>query len=181
VARGDVVFVPSGGRVEALRVGVGDVVAPGMPVLDITGADQVVVVEADLADRRRFELEGKVTVVLPGGQEVPGTISAMRVVESGAPDRESILEVEIALNRPSDELVGAPAEVVVAIEERADVLLAPVSALLALAEGGYGLEVVRDDGTTTIARVDTGLFADGKVEVRGASIVEGTVVRVAGR
>jgi hypothetical protein len=57
----------------------------------------------------------------------------------------------------------------------------PVSALLALAEGGYGLEVVRDDGTTKIVRVDTGLFADGKVEVRGAGIGEGTVVGVAGR
>jgi hypothetical protein len=60
-------------------------------------------------------------------------------------------------------------------------LLVPVNALLAPAEGGYGLEVVRGDGTTTIVRVDTGLFAAGKVEVRGAGIAKGTVVGVAGR
>jgi hypothetical protein len=57
----------------------------------------------------------------------------------------------------------------------------PVSALLALSEGGYGLEVVDDDGTTSIVSVTTGLFADGKVQVEGDGITEGTVVGVAGR
>jgi multidrug efflux pump subunit AcrA (membrane-fusion protein) len=189
VARREVVFVPNGGRVDALHVSVGDVVAPGAPLLDITGADQVVVVEAALEDRSRFDLDAKVTVLLPGGEEVPGRVSAMRVVKTasgesgqgGATDAESILEIEVAVNEAPRELVGAPVEVVVGIDERADVLLVPVSALLALAEGGYGLEVVRDDGTTKIVRVDTGLFADGKVEVQGAGIAEGMVVGVAGR
>jgi len=192
VARGDVVFVPSGGRVDALHAGVGDVVTPGAPVLDMTGTAKVAVVEADLEDRGRFDLDAKVTVVLPGGAKVPGTVSAMRVVKvaaadsgeggaGGATDAQSIVEVEVALDRAPDELVGAPVEAVVAIDKRADVLLVPVTALLAVAEGGYGLEVVRGDGTTKIVRVDTGLFADGRVEVRGAGISEGTVVGVAGR
>jgi peptidoglycan hydrolase-like protein with peptidoglycan-binding domain len=184
VARRDVVFIPAGGRVDALNVSVGDVIRPGAPVLDITGTDQVVLLEADLDDRDRFDIDTKVTVALPGGDEIAGTVSAMRIVEvasGGATDSESLVEVEIALARASDELVGTPVEVIVAIDERADVLVVPVSALLALAEGGYGLEVVGDDGTTRIVRVDTGLFADGKVEVSGAGIAEGTVVGVAGR
>jgi peptidoglycan hydrolase-like protein with peptidoglycan-binding domain len=192
VARGDVVFVPAGGRVDALRGSVGDVLRPGAPVLDITGTDQVARLEVDIDDRDRFDIDAKATVVLPGGDEVPGTVSAMRVVKTpsgdsgegtagGTADSEPIIEVEVALNEASDELVGAPVEVVVAIDKRANVLLVPVNALLALAEGGYGLEVVRGDGTTKIVRVDTGLFADGKVEVRGAGIAKGTVVGVAGR
>ncbi len=192
VARRDVVFVPAGGRVDALQVSAGDVLKPGAPVLDIASTDQIVSLEADLDDRGRFDIDAKVTVVLPGGDEVPGTVSAMRVVRiasadsseglgDGTTDSESIVQVEVALDEAPDELVGTPVEVVVAIEERADVLLVPVNALLALAEGGYGLEVVRDDGTTKVVRVDTGLFADGKVEVRGAGIAEGTVVGVAGR
>jgi peptidoglycan hydrolase-like protein with peptidoglycan-binding domain len=188
-ARGDVVFVPDGGRIDALHVSVGDVVTPGAPVLDMSGRDRVAIVEADLEDRDRFDTDAEVTVVLPGGDEVPGTVSAMRVVriasgdrgEGGATDADSILELEVALDGAPGELVGAPVEVVVAVDERADVLLVPVSALLALAEGGYGLEVVREDGTTRIVRVDTGLFADGQVEVRGAGIAQGTVVGVAGR
>jgi hypothetical protein len=158
----------------------------------MSGTAKVAVVEADLEDRGRFDLDAKVTVVLPGGAKVPGTVSAMRVVKvaaadsgeggaGGATDAQSIVEVEVALDRAPDELVGAPVEAVVAIDKRADVLLVPVTALLAVAEGGYGLEVVRGDGTTKIVRVDTGLFADGRVEVRGAGISEGTVVGVAGR
>jgi peptidoglycan hydrolase-like protein with peptidoglycan-binding domain len=192
VARRDVVFVPEGGRVDALNVNVGDVVRPGAPVLDITGTDRVVNFDADLDDRDRFDIGTKVTVVLPGGEEIAGRVRAMRVVKvaggeagegsgGGTTDSESIVRVEVALARSSDELVGTPVAAIVAIDERADVLFVPVSALLALAEGGYGLEVVPDDGTTKIVRVDTGLFADGKVEVRGAGIAEGTVVGVAGR
>jgi peptidoglycan hydrolase-like protein with peptidoglycan-binding domain len=192
VARRNVVFVPQGGRVDALDVSVGDVVRPGAPVLDITRSERVVNFEADLEDRDRFDIDTKVTVVLPGGDEIAATVSAMRVVKvaagesgeglgGGTTDSESILQVEVALARAPDELAGTPVEVIVAIDERAGVLLVPVSALLALAEGGYGVEVVRDDGTTKIVRVDTGLFAGGKVEVRGAGIAEGTVVGVAGR
>jgi peptidoglycan hydrolase-like protein with peptidoglycan-binding domain len=192
VARREVVFLPAGGRVDALHVSVGDVVRPGAPLLDIIGKDQVVNFEAALDDRERFDIGTKVTVVLPGGEEMAGTVSAMRVVKvasggsgeglgGGATDSQAIVQVEVALARARDELVGAPVEVIVATDKRADVLLVPVSALLALAEGGYGLEVLRDDGTTKIVRVDTGLFADGKVEVRGAGIAEGTVVGVAGR
>jgi peptidoglycan hydrolase-like protein with peptidoglycan-binding domain len=192
VARRDVVFLPAGGRVDTLNVTVGDVVTPGASLLDITGNDQVVNFEGDLDDRERFDIGTKATVVLPGGAEIAGTVSAMRVVKvasrgsgeglgGGATDSEAIVQVEVALARAPDELVGTPVEVIVATDERADVLLVPVNALLALAEGGYGLEVVRDDGTAKIVRVDTGLFADGKVEVRGAGIAEGTVVGVAGR
>jgi peptidoglycan hydrolase-like protein with peptidoglycan-binding domain len=183
VARRDVVFVPAGGRVDAVRIGVADVVRPGSPVLEITGTERVVSFEADLDDRDRFDIDAKVTVVLPGADEIAGRVSALSVltVASGQTESESLLQVEIALPRAPDALVGTPVEVIVAIDERTDVLLVPVSALLALAEGGYGLEVVREDGTTRVVPVDTGLFADGKVEVRGVGIAEGAVVGVAGR
>jgi len=57
------------------------------------------------------------------------------------------------------------------------VLTVPVAALLALAEGGYGLEVV-DGGRSSITAVETGLFADGRVEVSGSGIAAGTTVGV---
>jgi peptidoglycan hydrolase-like protein with peptidoglycan-binding domain len=192
VARRDVVFIPEGGRVDALNVSVGDVVRPGAPVLDITGTDRVVNFEADLDNRDRVDIGTKLTVVVPGGDEITGRVSATRIVKvgsgeagegsgGGTTDSESIVQVEVALARAPADLVGTPVDVIVAVDRRADVLFVPVNALLALAEGGYGLEVVRDDGTTKIVRVDTGLFANGKVEVRGAGIAEGTVIGVAGR
>jgi len=58
---------------------------------------------------------------------------------------------------------------------REGVLAVPVGALLALAEGGYGVEVV-DGGARQIVAVSTGLFADGKVEVTGDGLAEGMTV-----
>jgi membrane fusion protein, multidrug efflux system len=58
---------------------------------------------------------------------------------------------------------------------RTHVLTVPVAALLALAEGGYGVQVV-EGATTRIVAVETGLFAGGRVEVSGAGISEGMTV-----
>lgn len=192
VARGDVVFVPELGRVDVLRVDVGDAVSPGAAVLDITGTAKAASLEADVADRNLFAPGTTVTVALPDGGKRPGTVGAATVAEvSAEPNagaggeaqaRKTVTKVRIALSGDIDEsLVGAAVTVVVSIDERKDVLLVPVNALLALSEGGYGLEVLRGDGTTRIVAVDTGLFADGKVQVDGDGIAEGTVVGVAGR
>jgi hypothetical protein len=192
VARGDLVFVPGGRQVDTLRVEIGDAAAPGAPLLDVTGSDQVVSLDVDIDDRDMFDVDTKVTVVLPDGGKVRGTVATTEVVdvasesgggvEAGTAESESIARVEVTLDRQvSDDLVGASVDVIVAIDKRTDVLLVPVNALLALAEGGYGLEVVGNDGTTSIVAVDTGLFGGGKVQVEGDEISDGTVVGMAGR
>ena len=48
-----------------------------------------------------------------------------------------------------------------------DVLAVPVESLLALAGGGYALEVAGGDGTTRLVRVELGVFADDMVAVTG--------------
>jgi multidrug efflux pump subunit AcrA (membrane-fusion protein) len=68
-------------------------------------------------------------------------------------------------------------EVEISNEEAEDALAVPVTALLALAGGGYGVEVREEDGTRVVA-VETGLFADGYVQVSGDGIREGTEVVV---
>ena len=60
---------------------------------------------------------------------------------------------------------------------RKEVLTVPVTALVALSEGGFGVEVVKGS-TSSYVPVKTGLFADGRVEVSGAGVAEGTVVGV---
>jgi hypothetical protein len=57
------------------------------------------------------------------------------------------------------------------------VLAVPVVALLALPKGGFGGEVV-DGATTRIVPVRTGMFAAGRVEVRGKGIADGARVGV---
>ena len=54
-------------------------------------------------------------------------------------------------------------------------LTVPVAALVALREGGYGVEVVEGDQPRIVA-VKTGLFANGRVEVTGDGLAEGMKV-----
>ena len=63
-------------------------------------------------------------------------------------------------------------------DRRPGVLAVPVNALLALAEGGYGVRVVDGGPSGRIVAVTTGLFARGQVEVTGEGLSEGMDVEV---
>ena len=60
---------------------------------------------------------------------------------------------------------GTPVEVHVDVVAAEDVLAVPVEAVLALAEGGYAVEVDDGTGTRRLVAVELGVFADGMVEV----------------
>jgi len=74
-------------------------------------------------------------------------------------------------------LDAAPVDVDLVSEERKDVLAVPVAALLALTDGGYGVEIV-DGDTTRVVAVKIGMFAAGRVEISGEGIAEGVTVGV---
>jgi hypothetical protein len=86
--------------------------------------------------------------------------------------------VAIADQKALGGLAEAPVDVRYVAHERKDVLTVPVDALLALREGGYGLEVV-DGAGSRVVRVEAGLFAGGRVEVSGDGVTEGLPVGVA--
>jgi multidrug efflux pump subunit AcrA (membrane-fusion protein) len=61
---------------------------------------------------------------------------------------------------------------------RPNVLAVPVNALVALAEGGYALEVVGAGGATHYVGVQLGLFDSGWVELTSGDVHEGDRVVV---
>jgi hypothetical protein len=64
-------------------------------------------------------------------------------------------------------------------QQRADhVLAVPVTALLALRGGGYGVDVVTGHGALRLTGVSTGLYTSSLVQVSGAGIRAGTRVEV---
>jgi hypothetical protein len=82
----------------------------------------------------------------------------------------------------------APVDVFVTSEVSQDVLYVPVNALIALAEGGYALEIYNGESEvgvfegvsgvdTTYVGIEIGVFTDGFVEVSG-NISEGMIVVV---
>ena len=58
-----------------------------------------------------------------------------------------------------------------------NVLAVPVNALLALAGGGYGVDVVTG-GTSRLVGVTTGVYSDTLVQVSGPGITAGMRVEV---
>ena len=53
-----------------------------------------------------------------------------------------------------------------------------MSALLALAQGGFAVEVVAPSGSTQLVRVRLGMFADGFVQISGKGMKQGMRVAV---
>ena len=51
--------------------------------------------------------------------------------------------------------------------------MVPVSALVALAEGGYAVEIADTSSGSRLVAVETGLFVDGFVQVTGDGLSEG--------
>ena len=94
--------------------------------------------------------------------------------QSGQGDPTVPVEVRLADERRARTLDAAPVDVLLTTERRADVLAVPVTALLALAEGGYAVETA---GGALLA-VKPGLHAGGFVEVSGDGVHAGLLIVV---
>ncbi|MBC6458911.1 peptidoglycan-binding protein [Actinomadura sp. HBU206391] len=181
VELGRVFYAPTAVRVDSHQVAKGDPIGPGTAVLTYTRSSKVVTVELTFDDRRLAKSKAAVTVELPDGKTVPGKIAGTAIVikpaEGSEEEDTTIIEVTVTVNDPKT-LAGldqAALDVAFTASERKDVLTVPVAALLALSEGGYGVELVKGDSTSTVA-VKTGLFAGGRVEVSGEGVTEGATV-----
>ena len=176
----EAVFLPGARRVGSHELSIGDGASPGSEVLSTTSREQAVTVQLEASRQALARRGARVEVELPNGETVPGGITDVGAVAELDPedeDAEPTVEVTIAVDAPGLNLDQAPVDVNLATEVARDVLAVPVEALLALAEGGYAVEV-QEGGRTRLVAVETGLFADGWVEVAG-DIEEGMEVVVA--
>ncbi len=175
-----VVVAPSAVRVAELKLGVGDP-ASG-PVLTYTGTTRVVDVALDVAQQHLVSKGIAATVTLPDGSVVDGIVDRVGTVattsgSAGGGGSTTTINVVIKLSDQSTlgTLDAAPVTVTLVSDRRENVLTVPVGALVALAEGGYGVQVV-DGVSSYYVAVKTGMFAGGRVEITGDGLAEGTVV-----
>jgi len=108
---------------------------------------------------------------MPDGAVVNGKITGVETIVIPATDQQDAqtkIVVTIGFSSAPKAMDASGVTASFVASERPNVLTVPVAALLALAEGGYGVQVV-DGATTRIVAVETGLFADGKVEVSGTA------------
>ena len=184
---GDAVVASGPVRVGSLKTSLGAPLGPGGQVMEVGSTSKQVTVDLDATRQAYVEVGDAVDVDLPDGRTTTGKVAEVGKVATasdssaagGAGDGSPTVEVAISLDRPSDapELDQAPVDVRITTETRKGVLAVPVSALLALSEGGYAVEL-DDGGARRLLGVRLGTFADGLVEVSGTSLTAGMRVVV---
>jgi peptidoglycan hydrolase-like protein with peptidoglycan-binding domain len=187
VADGDVVFDSGPIRVGPPNVTVGAAAQPGQVPFATTSTTREVSAVLETSRQEGISAGETVTVDLPGGQHVPGHVATIGRVATVATNSDQssppqpTVPLTVTLDDPSlaDDLDQEPVQIELATDSRRGVLAVPVTALLALAGGGYGVEVVPPSGAHRIVAVTPGLYASGMVELTGDSISVGTVVVVA--
>ncbi|GIF20545.1 peptidoglycan hydrolase-like protein with peptidoglycan-binding domain [Actinoplanes tereljensis] len=182
---GVVTFQPGRLRVADTAVKVGGH-ASGDALVSGTSTTVAVTLAIPVTDAHLVHLHDGVTVNLPGGTTVPGRVTALSTVAT-APTENDLgrgnqlpsVPATVTLGRPiaGGGLDQAPVEVRVVTSAVHGVLAVPITALVALAGGGYGLWTV-DGGDRRLLGVTPGLFADTRVEVKGDGLREGATVEV---
>jgi peptidoglycan hydrolase-like protein with peptidoglycan-binding domain len=177
---GRVVYAPDQIRVDTLKAAVGDAAAPGAALYSFTGTARVVTVKLDVADARLARTGTGVGLKLPDGKAATGKITkAQTVIQPAEGNNPATTKIEVTIAVDDTSVLAAldqaTIDVAFTASQRQNVLTVPVAALLALAEGGYGVQVV-DGGSSRILAVQTGLFASGRVEVSGDGLAEGQTV-----
>ncbi|GLW35341.1 peptidoglycan-binding protein [Actinoplanes regularis] len=182
VPLGQVVFLPAKElRITSVAATVGAGVTPGATVLEASSTERQATLKLNASQQSQVKAGDKVTVTMPTGKSTPGVVSAVGKIASTVGDKTTV-DVFIKLSKPKETgaLDKTPVQIAIVSDVSKDVLSVPVSALLALAGGGYAVEVVDAAGAHTLVRVETGLIDDGagRVEVSGDGLAEGQKVAV---
>jgi multidrug efflux pump subunit AcrA (membrane-fusion protein) len=175
----------------------------GGAVLTATGTTPVATVELPVTQEYLVKAGNAVTVVLPDGTTTVGghvkTVGAVATCgsgsgtggaggssadqspcSSGGSNSTPTVTVTITLDSTvaGATLDQAPVNVNITSQRADNVLAVPVNALLALAGGGFGVDVVTNGGAVRLTGVTTGLYSSTLVQVSGPGITAGTRVQV---
>ena len=166
MALGEIVFAGGTVRVASVEGHTGD--EAGAAGIEVTGEAQVVAADADVSDADIVTPGTEVVVGLPSGREVPGVIYTVGAPTSNG-DGDTSLPV-IVIADGLDALDGLAVDIDIAVVDVPAATAVPAEALLALAEGGYALEVPDPSAATgtRLVAVELGAFdEDGWVQVTG--------------
>jgi peptidoglycan hydrolase-like protein with peptidoglycan-binding domain len=186
---GQVVFLPGAMRVSQAAASAGAAVGPGTRVLTGTSTTRVVIAQVTTQQQHLARVGARVLVTLPtGGDPVSGTVARVGRVAAVDPEAaatpgrdEPSVPVTVTLRLPAAarDLDQAPVQVAITSAQHRNVLMVPVTALLAKLGGGYQVRAV-EAGGTRLVEVQPGLYDDGAgtVEVTGAGLRPGMTVEV---
>jgi peptidoglycan hydrolase-like protein with peptidoglycan-binding domain len=187
---GRIVFASTAVRIVTDAASLGALAQPGQPVLTASSPNPVVTVPVSATQTYLVHRGDRVTVTVPSGATSTGHIAAISPVAS-APDAandqstgqsgppQASVPALVTLDHPAiaANLDQAPVTVTVTDRHVTGVLAVPITSLVALAGGGYGVWVDRDRGRQLVP-VTPGLFAQTLVQVSTPTLQVGDRVEV---
>jgi peptidoglycan hydrolase-like protein with peptidoglycan-binding domain len=173
----DLVVSDGPARVGAHSAEVGDAVRPGAPVTKLTERTPVVTAGADAGVASTLHTGAPVSVTLPDGRVVRGTITKIgTVAKAGQDGAGATVDLRVRLrSKRHGRLDGAPVSVSLATGSTKDALAVPVTALVATGTAKYAVQLA---ASRRLVPVTLGAFADGWVQVQGAGLAAGARVVV---
>jgi peptidoglycan hydrolase-like protein with peptidoglycan-binding domain len=187
VGFGQVIFAPGPVKVGALNVAPGQAAIPGQQPYQVTTTKRIVSVPVNPA-LPPVAVGERVSIVLPSQARTSGRVTAVGPPPPAAGTSgnhgtgaaaSSMLTVTPDRPGATGTGTGVPVQVSLIVQSVRHVLAVPVSALLALSGGGYGLELLTPAGRHRLVGVTAGIFAGGLVQVSGVGVVPGAKVVVA--
>jgi peptidoglycan hydrolase-like protein with peptidoglycan-binding domain len=175
-----IAFVPGDVRIAAVTAHVGS--SASGPIVDYTSTRRVVTSTVSTRQASAFAVGAKVEIGLPDGSTAKATVvgqTSQVDADSSVGDApgDSTVEVTMAPTGPATKIAGGERSVDVRVPgvTRKHVLSVPVAALVVDEKGAYEVETKSPKGTVRV-HVELGLFAQGRVEISGNGITEGTKV-----
>ncbi|GAA1649031.1 peptidoglycan-binding protein [Actinoplanes couchii] len=176
VTLGDILVLTGAVRVGAAAAQLGDDATGNL--MAISDEAKAVTVDVDASRADDIRAGQKVQITLPDSTKTGGTVRTVSTkvqpstAEAGT--EEPKVQVVVGVDKASaiKNISSADVEVRFTGTTRSGVLAVPVGALLALRDGGYGVQL--SGGALTA--VEVGMFADGMVQVTGAGVTAGARV-----
>lgn len=188
VELGDVVFAPGDVRVTEISATTGTQVRTDTAVVSVSPTAKVVTMTVSADAANRLEAGTAVQLELPGDVETTGKITDIgpetAAANQGGPGGGGgpTVTITITLDDPAKagDFDSGSVDVTIERSRVKDATTVPVTALLALAEGGYAVQVVdaRQPGGYRLAAVEIGTYSGNDVQVTGPGIEPGVQVLV---
>lgn len=180
---GEIVFLPGSIRVTSQLAVLGSSVGQGSPIFGISLTDKLVSIHLPADEQDLLDIGDAVIIEMPDFREVPGKVVFVSQTAQAAENDwdPKTFEVRIEFEDPSiaKDLDEAPVDVIVVTDSVDDVMAIPVSALLALLEGGYAVEVRISSSRTNLVAVEVGFFgSNNMIEIISSEIELGDQVVV---
>jgi hypothetical protein len=150
---------------------------------------QDVVVRLDATEQPNVKAGNRALITLPDGRTTPGVVTQIGTVadSSGAGGSGSgsvTIPVHIALEHPqaAPHLDQAPVQVQITTATLQHALAVPVTALVALTDGGYAVKTIQASTAPRLVPVTVGLVDDsgGLVQITSKKLAAGEKVLVPG-